>query len=106
MVYEKNQEILLSEKIFSAHIASSELSENNRISTESDRKFFYECLMAPMSSQITSITEKISEFPIKTIIPIHGPAIEYSLNSFLNDYIRWGQNVSLNNPKIVLLDVQ
>ncbi len=103
MIYEKNQEILLSEKIFSAHIASSDWSEKNRISTESDRKFFYDCLMAPMSSQITSITEKIAEFSIKTIIPIHGPAIEYSLNSFLNDYIRWGQNVSHNNPKIVLI---
>ena len=103
IVYEENQEILLSEKIFSAHLASEEWSEKTRISTEIDRKHFYDCLMAPMSNQIVSITEKISELDIKTIVPLHGPAIEYSLKSFLNDYIRWGENLSTNNSKIVLI---
>ena len=41
IVYERNQEILLSEKIFSAHIASKDWSETNRVSTEIDRKHFY-----------------------------------------------------------------
>ncbi len=103
IVYERNQEILLSEKIFSAHIASKYWSETNRVSTEIDRKHFYDCLMAPMSNQIVSITEKIAEFDIKTIAPIHGPAIEYSFKSFFNDYIKWGENLSNNNPKIALI---
>jgi len=103
IVYESDQEILISEKIFSAHIATETWSETNRISTEIDRKHFYDCLMAPMSSQIVAIAEKISELEIKTIAPIHGPAIEYSLKSFLNDYIRWGDNLSTNNPKITLI---
>ena len=103
IVYERNQEILISEKIFSAHIASEYWSETNRVSTEIDRKHFYDCLMAPMSSQVVSITEKIVDYDIKTIAPLHGPCIEYSLKSFLNDYIRWGQDVSTNNPKIALI---
>ncbi len=103
IVYESNEEILLSEKIFSAHIASENWSENNRISTEIDRKHFYDCLMAPMSNQIVTIAEKIAEFDIKSIAPLHGPAIEYSLKSFLNDYIRLGENLSTNNPKIALI---
>ncbi len=103
IIYEHNQEILLSEKIFSAHIASKYWSETNRVSTEIDRKHFYDCLMAPMSNQVVSITEKIADYDIKTIAPLHGPAIEYSLKSFLNDYIRWGENLSTNNPKIALI---
>ncbi len=103
IIYERNQEILLSEKIFSAHIACSDWSETNRVSTEIDRKHFYDCLMAPMSNQVISITEKIADYDIKTIAPLHGPAIEYSLKSFLNDYIRWGENLSTNNPKIALM---
>jgi len=103
IIYERNQEILLSEKIFSAHIASKFWSETNRVSTEIDRKHFYDCLMAPMSNQVVSITEKIADYEIKTIAPLHGPAIEYSLKSFLNDYIRWGENLSTNNPKIALI---
>ena len=103
LIYDENSEILLSEKLFSCHIACDEWSENNRLSTESDRKFFYNCLMAPMSSQITAITEKIIEYEIKSIAPLHGPAIEYSLKSFLNDYIRWGENLTNNNPKIALI---
>ena len=77
IVYERNQEILISEKIFSAHIASADWSETNRVSTEIDRKHFYDCLMAPMSNQVVSITEKIADYDIKTIAPLHGPAIEY-----------------------------
>ena len=46
IIYERNQEILLSEKIFSAHIAYTDWSETNRVSTEIDRKHFYDCLMA------------------------------------------------------------
>ena len=42
IIYERNQEILLSEKIFSAHIASKYWSETNRVSTEIDRKHFYD----------------------------------------------------------------
>ncbi len=103
IVYERNQEILLSEKIFSAHIASEYWSETNRVSTEIDRKHFYDCLMAPMSNQVVSISERIAAYDIKTIAPLHGPAIEYSLKSFLNDYIRWGENLSKNNPKIALI---
>jgi len=103
IIYERNQEILLSEKIFSAHIASKYWSETNRVSTEIDRKHFYDCLMAPMSNQVVSITEKIADYDIKTIAPLHGPAIEYSLKSFLNDYIRWGENLSTNNHKIALI---
>ena len=103
IIYERNQEILISEKIFSAHIASEYWSETNRISTEIDRKHFYDCLMGPMSNQVVSITEKITNYEIKTIAPLHGPAIEYSLKSFLNDYIRWGENLSTNNPKIALI---
>ena len=41
IIYEHTQEILLSEKIFSAHIASKYWSETNRVSTEIDRKHFY-----------------------------------------------------------------
>ncbi len=103
MIFEENAEILLSEKLFSCHIASDEWSESNRLTTESDRKHFYNCLMAPMSSQITSLSEKIFEYEIKCIAPIHGPAIEYSLKSFVNDYIRWGENIATNRPKIALI---
>ena len=103
IVYERNQEILISEKIFSAHIASEYWSETNRVSTEIDRKHFYDCLMAPMASQVVSITEKIVDYDIKTIAPLHGPSIEYSLKSFLNDYIRWAEDISTNNPKIALI---
>jgi len=49
--------------------------------------------MAPMSNQVVSITEKIADYDIKTIAPLHGPAIEYSLKSFLNDYID-GERIS------------
>ena len=103
IILEKNSGILLSEKLFSCHFGSKDWAESNRLSTEVDRRHFYNCLMAPMSTQITSITERIAELDIKSIAPLHGPAIEYSLKSLLNEYIRWGENLTMNTPKIVLI---
>ena len=70
--------------------------ETNRVSTEID-KAFYDCLIAPMSNQVISITEKIADYDIRTIAPLHGPAIEYSLKALTTTSMGW--NLSTNNPK-------
>ena len=51
-----------------------------------------------MASQVDAVVERLEELDIRTIAPGHGPAIEASWRSLLNDYRRWGegqQNASL-----------
>jgi flavin reductase (DIM6/NTAB) family NADH-FMN oxidoreductase RutF/flavodoxin len=80
----------MSGKFFAAHLCTEAFAEANRSSTEEDRRYFYDCLMAPMARQVESVVERLEALDIRTIAPGHGPAISESWRSLLNDYHRWG----------------
>ena len=98
LAFEQSLGLLMSDKFFSAHLCTDSWAESNRSSTEEERRHFYDCLMAPMARQVDALVERLEELDIRTIAPGHGPAIEASWRSLLNDYRRWGegqQNASL-----------
>tara|TARA_Y100001968_G_C19448276_1_gene766768 strand:+ start:2483 stop:4270 length:1788 start_codon:yes stop_codon:yes gene_type:complete len=103
MAFESHLGILMSGKFFGAHLYTANWEEVTPISTEEDRRYYYECLMAPMSSQVNSIVEKIEDLDIKTIAPGHGPAIEGSWRSLLKDYQRWGESQTNAQVKVIML---
>ncbi len=90
MAFEERTGLLMSGKFFAAHLCSSSWAEANRSSTEEDRRYFYDCLMAPMARQVEAVLNRVDELPIRTIAPGHGPAINESWRSLLTDYRRWG----------------
>ncbi|MBM5789412.1 MAG: FprA family A-type flavoprotein, partial [Cyanobacteria bacterium M_DeepCast_200m_mx_001] len=90
MAFEERTGLLMSGKFFAAHLCSNTWAEANRSSTEEDRRYFYDCLMAPMARQVEAVLNRVDELPIRTIAPGHGPAINESWRSLLTDYRRWG----------------
>jgi len=103
IAFEKTLGLLMSDKLFAAHICEKEWAETNRSSTDEERRHYFDCLMTPMVNQVNSIIEKIEFLEIRTIAPGHGPAIETSWRSLLNDYQRWGERQNQSSTKIVLL---
>jgi flavorubredoxin/flavin reductase (DIM6/NTAB) family NADH-FMN oxidoreductase RutF len=103
MAFEESTGLLMSSKFFSAHICVESFAEANRSSTEEDRRWFYDCLMAPMARQVDAILDRIDELPIRTIAPFHGPAIATSWRSLLADYRRWGDGHSRARLSVGLL---
>ncbi len=103
IAFEEKLGLLMSDKFFAAHICTNEWAERNRISTEEERRHFYDCLMAPMENQVDFIIERLSELDINTIAPCHGPAIETSWRSLLNDYRQWGLARQHYFLKVVLI---
>ncbi len=101
--FEETTGLLMSDKLFAAHICDSNWAEVNRISTEEERRHYFDCLMSPMVNQVNSIIEKVECLDIKVIAPGHGPAIETSWRSLLNDYQRWGDQQSKSSIKVLLL---
>jgi flavin reductase (DIM6/NTAB) family NADH-FMN oxidoreductase RutF/flavodoxin len=93
----------MSGKFFSAHLCSEAFAEANRSSTEEDRRYFYDCLMAPMARQVETVVERLEELDIRTIAPGHGPAIADSWRSLLNDYRRWGEGQQRSKLSVALL---
>ena len=103
MAFEESTGLLMSSKFFSAHICSEAFAEANRSSTEEDRRWFHDCLMAPMARQVEMVLERLEDLPIRTIAPFHGPAIAASWRSLLADYRRWGEGHNRSRLSVALL---
>jgi flavin reductase (DIM6/NTAB) family NADH-FMN oxidoreductase RutF/flavodoxin len=93
----------MSGKFFAAHLCIEDWAESNRSSTEEDRRYFYDCLMAPMVRQVEAVLDRIDELAIRTIAPGHGPAIAESWRSLLVDYRRWGATQERAKLSVALL---
>jgi flavorubredoxin/flavin reductase (DIM6/NTAB) family NADH-FMN oxidoreductase RutF len=103
MAFEETSGLLMSGKFFAAHLCSEAWAEANRSSTEEDRRYFYDCLMAPMVRQVEAVLDRVDELPIRTIAPGHGPAIAESWRSLLVDYRRWGETQERAKLSVALL---
>ena len=103
MAFEESTGLLMSGKFFAAHLCSEAWAESNRSSTEEDRRYFYDCLMAPMARQVESVLNRVDALPIRCIAPGHGPAISESWRSLLIDYRRWGETQSKAKLSVALL---
>lgn len=103
VAFEENTGLLMSGKFFAAHLCSEVWAETNRSSTEEDRRYFYDCLMAPMARQAEAVVERLEELDIRTIAPGHGPAIAQSWRSLLADYRRWGESTERSSQAVALL---
>ena len=103
MAFEESTGLLMSGKFFAAHLCSEAWAEANRDSSEEDRRYFYDCLMAPMARQVETVVDRLEELDIRTIAPGHGPAIADSWRSLLADYRRWGESQEQAKLAVALL---
>jgi len=103
LAFEESLGLLMSGKFFSAHLCTETWAEANRSSTEVERRHFYDSLMAPMARKVELLVERLEELDIRTIAPAHGPAIDTSWRSLLNDYRRWGESQHQSNLTVLLL---
>ncbi|WP_038024484.1 diflavin flavoprotein [Synechococcus sp. RS9916] len=103
LAFEEQGGLLMSDKLFSAHVCTADWAESNRNATEEERRHFYDSLMAPMATQVDAVVERLEELDIRTIAPGHGPAIEASWRSLLSDYRRWGESQQKAALNVALL---
>jgi flavorubredoxin/flavin reductase (DIM6/NTAB) family NADH-FMN oxidoreductase RutF len=103
MAFDENSGLLMSGKFFAAHLCCEGWAEANRSSTEEDRRYFYDCLMAPMARQVETVLDRIDALAIRTIAPGHGPAIAESWRSLLVDYRRWSESQNRTKLSVALL---
>ncbi len=103
VAFEERTGLLMSGKFFAAHLCSEAWAEANRDSSEEDRRYFYDCLMAPMARQVEAVVDRLEELDIRTIAPGHGPAIAQSWRSLLADYRRWGESTERASQSVALL---
>jgi len=103
IAFEESSGLLMSGKFFAAHLCVEPFAEPNRSSTEEDRRYFYDRLMAPMARQVETVVDRLDTLSIRTIAPGHGPAVAESWRSLLSDYRRWGETLERSRLSVALL---
>lgn len=103
VAFEESTGLLMSGKFFATHVVAERFEENGPGLFEEDRRYFYDCLMAPMARQVESVVERLEELDLRTIAPGHGPAISEGWRSLMADYRRWGESHERSELSVALL---
>ena len=103
LAHEDRYGILFSGKFFGAHVCTEELEESHGGLHGEDRRFYYDCLMAPMAQQVDNVVDRLEECAIQAMAPGHGPMISQSWRSLFNDYRRWGEGQRRSPLSVALL---
>ncbi|SAY38442.1 diflavin flavoprotein [Candidatus Synechococcus spongiarum] len=103
LAHEDRYGILFSGKFFAAHVCTEDLEESHGVLHEEDRRFYYDCLMAPMAQQVDNVVDRLEEVSIQILAPGHGPMISQSWRSLFNDYRRWGEGQRRSTLSVALL---
>ena len=103
LAHEDRYGILFSGKLFGAHVCTEELEESHGGLHEEDRRFYYDCLMAPMAQQVDTVVDRLEDLTIQAMAPGHGPMISQSWRRLFNDYRRWGEGQQRSPLSVALL---
>ncbi|MBI1242366.1 diflavin flavoprotein [Umezakia ovalisporum] len=87
--YDPQTEILYSDKLFGAHICGDQVFDEGWESINEDRRYYFDCLMAPHPRQIETALDKIADLPIRVYATGHGPIVRYGLIELTKAYYQW-----------------
>jgi flavorubredoxin len=87
--YDTKTEILYTDKFFGAHVCGDQVFDEGWAVYREDRRYYFDCLMAPHAKQVTSALEKIKDLPVKFYAPGHGPLVRYGMTELTAFYMEW-----------------
>jgi flavorubredoxin/flavin reductase (DIM6/NTAB) family NADH-FMN oxidoreductase RutF len=89
LTYDPQTQILYTDKLFGAHVCGDQvLDEGWKVYSE-DRRYYFDCLIAPYATQISKALEKLASKPAQIYAPSHGPLVKYGLTELTNFYRQW-----------------
>ena len=101
--YDQQTEILYTDKLFGAHICGDQVFDEGWEIFNEDRRYYYDCLMAPNARQVETGLDKLSSFPVRLYATGHGPLVRYALLELTQAYRTWSQQQNTQDIKVALL---
>jgi flavorubredoxin/flavin reductase (DIM6/NTAB) family NADH-FMN oxidoreductase RutF len=101
--YDPQTKTLYTDKFFGMHLCAEHIFDDNWKELESDRRFYFDCLHAIQTKQLSTVLEKFTPLLTKIYAPAHGSLIKYSLSRFSYDYQQWCQQQTSQEFKVILL---
>lgn len=101
--YDQQTQILFTDKLFSTHICSDEIFDEDWDILKDDQRYYYDCLMAPSATHVQAALEKLSELQVRMYATGHGPLIRYGLIELTNAYEEWSRSQTEREITVALL---
>ncbi|BAY09098.1 diflavin flavoprotein [Calothrix sp. NIES-2098] len=101
--YDPQTEILYSDKFFGAHICGDQVFDEGWESINEDRRYYFDCLMAPHARQVETALDKLADFPARIYATGHGPLVRYALIELTKAYREWSQQQTSADLTVALI---
>jgi flavorubredoxin/flavin reductase (DIM6/NTAB) family NADH-FMN oxidoreductase RutF len=101
--YDTKTQILFSDKYFGTHVCGDQVFDEGFQVIQEDRRYYYDCLMAPNARQVEKIVDKFEEYPAFFYAPGHGPMVRYGLAELVRNYRTWGQQQKGQDLSVALM---
>ncbi|MBD2298493.1 diflavin flavoprotein [Nostoc sp. FACHB-190] len=101
--YDPQTEILYTDKLFGAHICGDQVLDEGWEIINEDRRYYYDCLMAPHARQVETALEKLADFPARLYATGHGPLVRYGLIDLTKAYRQWSQQQTSADLTVALI---
>jgi len=103
LTYDSQSRILFTDKFFGAHVCGDQLQDEGWTVYQGDRRYYYDCLMAPNTRQVTTVLDKIAPLSAFLYAPGHGPLVRYGLTDLTRSYRQWGQQQKAQELTVALM---
>ncbi|MDY7014888.1 MAG: diflavin flavoprotein [Cyanobacteriota bacterium] len=101
--YDPKTQILFTDKLFGAHVCGEQVFDEGWTVYDEDRRYYFDCLMAPHAIQTENALEKLSEKPATLYATGHGPLVRYGLTELTGRYKQWVQQQKESKSNVALI---
>jgi flavorubredoxin/flavin reductase (DIM6/NTAB) family NADH-FMN oxidoreductase RutF len=101
--YDPQTEILYTDKFFGAHICGDQVFDEGWETINEDRRYYFDCLMAPHARQVETALEKLADLPVRLYATGHGPLVRYGLIELTKAYREWSQQQTSADLTVTLI---
>ncbi|MEY3331751.1 MAG: hypothetical protein RLZZ176_51, partial [Cyanobacteriota bacterium] len=101
--YDPQTEILFSDKLFGAHICGDQVFDEGWEVFNEDRRYYFDCLMAPHARQVETALDKLADLPVRLYATGHGPLVRYALQELTHSYREWIQQQTNADISVALI---
>jgi flavorubredoxin/flavin reductase (DIM6/NTAB) family NADH-FMN oxidoreductase RutF len=103
LTYDRLTQILYSDKLFGCHFCGDQVFDEGWQFYQEDRRYYFDCLMAPAAKHISGTLDRIKEYPISSYAPGHGPLVRYGRTELTNLYQDWCKKQSDRELSVALI---
>lgn len=89
--YDEYTQVLFSNKFFGMHRCDSAVYDLSWKDLLDDRRYYFDCLMAPNARQVSVALEKVEPLQLRMFAPVHGPTVRYTPRELLHAYQEWSR---------------